>query len=385
MNLKEVVFGTRRERVYTEGQDMGGIICPLIKMNHWDVFIYGGGQHIEALVMYLWSLKIEIKGILDCDINKAGKKVLDQVPIINPSKITQKYNPDKTFVIINTIYFRGIEQYEIMKLLSEIGITKYYELNECEKAEIRAKPHSWADVGRIEYYRENCEELEKVYDMFQDNRSKETMLEFIRTYMQYGTYRLKQCSSDVKYLYGQNEDGSKEELYKHLENEVWINCGSNNGDNIFWYFANDLKAQKIYAYESDKKVYKRLVKNLQYLPKEQREKVQPINEFISSETNWEILRPNHVTLINADIEGGELDLLKSMKDVIVSDRPVIAICAYHKADDLIELPQYIRHIVSDYCFVLRKYESNIENVRRTAELVLYAIPKERMSNEIMKE
>lgn len=385
MNLREIVFGTRRERVYTDGTDIGGIICPLIKMNNWDVFIYGGGPHVEALVMYLWNMEIRVKGILDCDINKEGQYILNEVPVIYPDKLTHQYSSDKTFVIINTIYFKGIEQYEIIKLLSEMGITKFYELNEYEKAEIRAKPHPWADVGRIEYYRENYEDLERVYRLLYDIRSKEVMLEFIRAYTQFGTYSLKQCSSYVKYFYGQNADGSKEELYRHLENEVWINCGSNNGDNVFWYFANGLNAKAIYAYEADKKIYTRLVKNLRYLPEEHRNKVQPVNEFISTESNWEILKPNHVTLINADIEGGELDLLKSMRNVIASDRPVLAMCAYHKANDLIELPRYIQSIVSDYCFLLRKYESNIENVRRTAELVLYAIPEERIGDEIMKE
>ena len=83
-------------------------------------------------------------------------------------------------------------------------------------------------------------------------------------------------------------------------------------------------------------------------------------------------------MINADIEGGELALLKSMKGLISSARPVLAICAYHKAEDLVTLPRYIRESVNNYCFVLRKYESNVENVRRTAELVLYAIPEERV-------
>ena len=55
---------------------------------------------------------------------------------------------------------------------------------------------------------------------------------------------------------------------------------------------------------------------------------------------------------------------------------------YHKASDLIEIPNYIQSIVDDYYLVLRKYESSVENIRRTAELVLYAIPKERISNEL---
>lgn len=361
---------------------MGGVICPLLKMNQWDIYIYGGGKHIEALLLYLYNLGIEVKGILDCDIHKEGTYVLDKYRYFYPYHVTQKYNSDKTFVIINTIYFKGIEQYEIVKLLLELGITKFYELSEADKNEIRAKVQ-WTDIGRIKYYREHFEELKKFYMQLYDQKSQEIMLEFIRVYMEFGTYALKQCNSNMKYFYGQNVDGIREELYQHLENEVWINCGSNIGDNIFWYFANGLHAKNIYAYESDKEIFERLVKNLKYLPEKYRNLVHPINEFIDDKTNWEMIKSEPITLINADIEGGELELLKSMKNIICMCRPVLALCAYHKADDLVELPKYIQSIVGDYCFILRKYEANVENVRRSAELVLYAIPKERISNEIV--
>lgn len=378
MELKEIIYGTRRERIYTESTTIGGIICPLIKMNAWEVYIYGGGAHIEAVVLYLWNLGIEVKGIFDCDPDKEGKNVLDKVPVIYPYRGMQKHDPDKTFAIVNTAYFYGTEQCEIVRLLSDLGITRFYALSEPEKVEIRAKAHPWADVGRIEYYRTHLRELEDVHNLLYDDKSREIMLEFIRTYVEFGTYSLKQCNNNLKYFFGQDTDGSMEEIYRHLEDEVWINCGSNNGDNIFWFFANGLKARAIYAYEADKKIYTRLIKNLGYLPENYRSRVHPVNAHIDDRTDWTILR-DKVTLINADIEGGELDLLHSMKDIIMMHRPVLAICAYHKPEDLTQLPRCIQNMVREYCFVLRKYESNVENVRRTAELVLYAIPKERMA------
>lgn len=376
--IRDIVFGTRRERIVTDGLTIGGIICPLIKMHHWNVFLYGAGEEISSVILYLWNLGIEIEGVFDCDIRKEGKKILGRIPVIYPYHITERYESENTFVIINTIYFKEIEQSEILHLLFEIGITKFYELTQNEKKEIKAKPHPWADIGRIDYYRDHIEELENTYDLLYDKKSKEIMLEYVRTYVEFGAYRLEQCSGKIKYFYGQNSDGSKEELYSHLSEEVWVNCGSSIGDNVFWYFANGLKAKCIYAYEADEKVYERLVKNLKYLPQSYADKVYAVNEFIGDKTNWKVLKKDKITLINADIEGEELNLLKSMKNIIVSDRPVLAICAYHKAEDLTVMPQYISQIVDDYCLVLRKYESNVENVRRTAELVLYAIPRERL-------
>ena len=379
--LRDIIYGIKRERVYVEGTTVGGIICPLIKIKQYDVYIYGAGTDISSVVLYFWNLGIEIKGIMDCDPDKDGGMVLDKVPVRLPDKMAEKFDTEKTFVIINTIYFRGIEQNEIISLLRNMGVEKFYALEEYEKNEIKAKPHQWADIGRIEYYRANVTELERTYELLYDIDSKEIMLEFIRVYMQFGTYSLLQCNSDKKYFYGQNSDGSKEELYKHLENEIWVNCGSNNGDNIFWYFANGLTAKDIYAYEADPKIYARLVKNLEYLPLDCRKKIHPKNAVVNEKTVWG--NNCNVTLINADIEGGEFNLLKGLKKLIKASRPVLAICAYHKASDLVKIPDYIQSIVDDYCYVLRKYESNVENIRRTAELVLYAIPQERIS-EVLK-
>lgn len=382
-NLRDIIYSNKRERIYTESTTIGGIICPLIKMEDWDVYIYGAGIDISCVVSYFLYLGIDIKGVLDSDPKKEGKMILDKVPVIYPQKISKKFDSEKTFVIINTMYFKGIEQYEILSLLRELGITKFYELAEFEKNEIKAKPHPRVDIGRLDYYRENVEKLQKTYDRLYDIHSKEIMLEFIRAYVEFGTYKLEQCSSEKKYFYGQKQDRVREELYKHLDDEVWINCGSNNGDTIFWYFANGLQAKAVYAYEADEKIYERLVKNIKYLPAHYGVNVHLVNEFINDQTDWERIE-DKITLINADVEGGELDLLKSLESIIIANRPVLAICVYHKPSDLVEIPDYIQSIVGDYCFVLRKYESNVDNVRRTAELVLYAIPKERISDDLQK-
>ncbi len=378
MDLKDVIFGKKRRRILTEGMTLGGIICPLIQMNKWDVVIYGGGPDIHAIVLYFLNLGIHVKGILDCDPAKNGTVILGEVPVINPYKIVESFDSEKTIAIINTRYFKEIEQFEIIELLSSLNIKKFYNMTDYEKNELKADTHIWTDVNRIGYYYDNFESLQMTYERLYDQKSREIMLEFIRTYMELDTYRLEQCNGNLKYFYGQNGDMSKEEIYKHLDEEVWINAGAHIGDNIFWYFANGLEAKAIYAYEANTEAYIRLKKNLEYLPEKFRSKVLPVNEFIDETTGWEILNKQKVTLINADIEGGELNLLKSMKDVIVSCRPVLALCAYHKASDLAELTQYIDKIVEEYCFILRKYETNTENIRRTGELVLYAVPKERV-------
>ena len=70
-----------------------------------------------------------------------------------------------------------------------------------------------------------------------------------------------------------------------------------------------------------------------------------------------------------DIEGSELAALEGAKKTIEKFNPVLAVCVYHKKEDLITLPQFIKNLNCNYNFYLR-HHSHLD-----VELVLYAIPK----------
>lgn len=381
--LRNIITNMKQERCYVEEKTLGGIIIPLIKMMKYDVFIYGCGGGIFPIVLYLRNNNIKITAIIDKDEAKVGKYILDSIPIIHSSDfINHVTRPKETFVLINTVFFFGIEQMEILKLITDAGINKIYEISSDEKHEIKLYNSVEVDEGRIEYYRKHIIELESTLDILGDTDSKEIMIEYIRAYMECGIYHLPQCDSRIKYLYGKTLDSQEnnpifELLYKHLDNEVWLNCGSNIGDTIFQYFSNGLNVDKIYAFEGDKKNYSRLCANLQYLPSKYLNKIEPHNEYINETTDFNKLLTSKVTLINADIEGAEYELLKNIISVIKRDRPVLAICAYHRANDLTDMIAFLNISLKNYHFLLRKYESGIVNVKMTAELVLYAIPAER--------
>ena len=44
-----------------------------------------------------------------------------------------------------------------------------------------------------------------------------------------------------------------------------------------------------------------------------------------------------ITLINADIEGFEMDMLKELEKIIKRDRPVLAISVYLKKEDVLTI------------------------------------------------
>lgn len=75
-----------------------------------------------------------------------------------------------------------------------------------------------------------------------------------------------------------------------------------------------------------------------------------------------------VSFIKMDIEGAEMDALHGAAELIKSKKPKLAICIYHKLEDLWEIPLYIRSLVVGYDFYVRQHTPLY------LETVLYAIP-----------
>ncbi len=80
-----------------------------------------------------------------------------------------------------------------------------------------------------------------------------------------------------------------------------------------------------------------------------------------------IVKGNRVSFIKMDIEGAELEALKGARDTITKYRPKLAICIYHKPEDILEIPLFLMDLVPDYKFYIRHYSNY------TCETVLYAI------------
>ena len=68
-----------------------------------------------------------------------------------------------------------------------------------------------------------------------------------------------------------------------------------------------------------------------------------------------------------DVEGAELRSLEGAKKTILKNRPKLAICIYHKPEDMITLPEFVLGLGLDYKLYIRSH-SNAEN-----EVVMYAV------------
>lgn len=80
-----------------------------------------------------------------------------------------------------------------------------------------------------------------------------------------------------------------------------------------------------------------------------------------------VLGGKPVTFIKMDIEGSELKALEGAAETIRKYKPKLAICVYHKPEDIIEIPKKILGLNPNYKLWLRHY-SYVDT-----ETVLYAI------------
>lgn len=76
-----------------------------------------------------------------------------------------------------------------------------------------------------------------------------------------------------------------------------------------------------------------------------------------------------VSLIKMDIEGAEGAALTGARAHILQDHPKLAICCYHKFDDLWKIPEQVLAMRDDYSVYLRHYTEGLH------ETVVYFIPR----------
>ncbi len=233
------------------------------------------------------------------------------------------------------------------------------------------------------FYKENRQILEKLRNELCDRDSKRALDDFIEQKLT-GIYR-KPCSDGAAFF--------DRDVIRFSGNEVYVDCGAYNGDTVVGFVEN-LKRNgidsysKIYAFEADPRNVLDMGKNLKGY-----DNVKVITKGVYDHTGVmrfvaegtagshisdegveieitsidEAIKGGMVTFIKMDIEGSELMALKGAEQTIRRCKPKLAICVYHRVEDLVTIPQYIKSLNADYKLYFRKYWPN------AMDAVLYAV------------
>jgi len=233
------------------------------------------------------------------------------------------------------------------------------------------------------YLLDKKSQLMDLYDSFEDDLSRQTMEVMLRTWMS-GDFRPFEdiFTEDQYFVPG---------IVRLTKDEAFLDIGAYTGDSIesFLKAANN-QYKKIIAVEPNPACQSSLLElqdkleSVQVIPKGVYSKAGAyafVADDIASMSNFEMTQVEGgievdtidnmileaVTLIKMDIEGLELEALKGARKTIERNRPKLAICVYHKYNDLLQLSQFILNLKLGYRLYLRHHSFY------TGETVLYAV------------
>lgn len=326
--------------------------------------IYGAGFLGTWAVKWLMEQKINIVACFDSDPSKHGKQICG-VEIHPPEAICQ-INPDFVFITARS----DIKPIELFLISNKLPWCLF------EAVYVAINMHRYEHVHNL---------------LFCDKRSRETLRGVLFAKI---TGELEYCQE----IYTGNQYFCLPPFCGR-ENETYVDAGAYTGDTVERFiWQNNGVFNAIYAFEPAPAQFAALVKRKERLVQEwaltedsirveqtalsdqeiNMIPVAPSNELpntvlvpknsgaIKTIKLDDFLRTKKVTLIKADIEGMELSMLKGAKRIISLWKPKLAICVYHYPNDLLDIIQYLQHLVPQYKFALRHHSP------RQLETVLYA-------------
>jgi len=341
----------------------------LAKIKEGPCVIWGSGSGGHDLHSYLQKFGIhQIE--LFCDTYKRGTDQATGIAIISPEELAEKYKDATVIIGVGNPHFYD----EICTKITELNFTgavmAYHEVMPFLFVSDLLK--NTTDMTVL------IEKYGRVWDYFVDDASRQVLLDWIRLLLFYEP----KPSSSTQYF--------DPEIINLNDKEVFVDGGFYTGDTteIFIHKTGG-HFKHIFGFEPD------ISNSALYKPDENtnitivskglwscddvlffKQSSHPSTNEISSDGNIAVPATSidnffeknayTPTFIKMDIEGAEKQALLGAEKTIKKYKPKLAICVYHKVEDMYELPELIRGMNTDYKLYLRNYHEYTETV-------LYAI------------
>ncbi len=330
----------------------------LRKTENKDIIIWGAKETAKAIIPIL-ERKRKIIAVVDNDPNKKGVELCGY----RIESLDDFSAWEGCAVLICSMYLTNISMQ-----LDSLGVSDYYagffmlrrDL-ENEKMYTLPSDHDLARLNAILY----DEESRRVVDGIIEKRRS-------------GNIDYSDLISKPEYL--------RDDIFSFNNEEIYIDAGAFDGDTVLDFIRKVKDFRKIVAFEANKSNYDRMIIKLglassifgpeilvaNHAAVGEKEGIIKIssngNESASTvlkngdATSFEKVRcvalddvMDEATYIKMDIEGCEADAIKGARNLIKKCRPKLAVCVYHRPNDLWELPLMIHSIVPEYKFFIRHH------------------------------
>lgn len=357
-----------------------------LKRGHANVYIFGAGIYAKELEKYLIKKNIEVKGFFVDDLYADEKKGF------LPYSSLAAYE--------NVVLFYGIGggfSKNFVKKTKQISSDACKFANFCFfvpsdywMIEIGSRYFSH-DLIDFAFLESHFAEFKKTYEMLSDDLSKTVMTEYLYSSVCHDASRLAQLGANWDFDYDLNL------LFRNCNGDVVVECGAYDGKTMEEASKFTNNKYEMIALECDPENYKNCCKRLRDFPNirvlqlgawDKKTKLAVVQlesaSFLKEvDENTEIEDVVEVTSVDSlvaskkiaaiimDIEGSEMKALMGARCAIEQGAN-LAVRVYHRKDDLVTIPQYIRSLNKNYKFYLR-FERGANLCRSGDETTLYAI------------
>jgi FkbM family methyltransferase len=353
---------------YDDGVSEQKIMLLRERLQERPLVIFGVGEMGIANARFCIENNIKIDCF--CDSNFKGIMSEFSLSVLSPTDVWKKYKNANIIISSATFYD------EMFDICLQLGFSQDRIVDDFPQ-----------QLGRvsIEELNNHLDGYRWAYNFFTDEQSKELILSRIKALL-FGTVMKK--SRSMQYF----EDG----IIELSNKEVFVDAGGYIGDTIedFISIVGD-NYKHIYTFEPDTNNFSILekkygsngkidiiTKGLWNVETElQFTENGPCGSFVNASgedtipvTTIDIFFDRYPseekpTYIKMDIEGAEKELLLGAENLIRETKPKLAVCVYHKLQDIYELPQILHQFNPQYNMFLRHYTRNV------FDTVLYAIPR----------
>ena len=360
------------------------------------LYLYGNASYALEMLNRMRKYHVEIKGVL---VSKKYyfEDLFEEYPVYEAEKYLESCNQPISIVV-------GFQPLVHTELLSNLcknrNIDKIYVLEGCNYLYINQFEFPDTKICLVdnyyeglikrnlcrEYYHENYDLFSQTYKWLEDEKSRKTMEAYLSGHIELTEFPMLAVwnKEDVVNQY------FPKEIIHLSEQEVFVDCGAYTGDTLESFLSRVKNYRKYYALEPDNRRSAQLselansekIEHISLAAWNKKERLffsvdNDCGEIKNNEENGYyieadaidnmICKNEKVSFIKMDVEGAELNALYGARDTIKRDKPQLAICVYHKREDLITIPQYIKSIVPEYKFYLRAH------FPYASEVVLYGI------------
>lgn len=349
------------------------------------VLVYGAGHTGHLVAQCLLSHGIEVRAFLDRQATPG--KTVNGIPVLCVEHAKEFVNIPVIVAVFNP--HRGARYSDIEHNLNLMGFASVCSL---ERFYI-SYPHYFPKIywlANPEFYKTRADELTAVDQLWADERSRSLYRALI-------AYRITGESNQLPMPDPLESQYLPDDVPFEKTGLHFVDIDAYDGDTLEAFRANKIPLKKVIAFEPDMNNYKKLcarvkchvdyAEDIVLIPAGVGEKcsITGFSDDASAASKMVGIEESEhhipvVTLdyalhgfapsyIKMDIEGAEESALLGMRDTVIKYRPMLAICVYHRPQDLFSIPLLLRSwgLLAD--FYLRMYGEH------TLDTVLYVLPK----------